>query len=114
MLKKDSKSETYWLDFGKNIGIAFQLKDDLLDAFGNSDTFGKKIGGDIIGNKKTFLYLKALQLSDADTKKTLQSFECITEGHHTTLTYHERSCSNQQEVGRTLSLLLTTSPHKKI
>ena len=68
------EEQKHLYEFGRNLGIAFQLKDDLLDAFGNSDTFGKKIGGDIIGNKKTFLYLKALQLSDADTKKTLQSF----------------------------------------
>tara|TARA_B100001758_G_C18397126_1_gene606680 strand:+ start:1101 stop:2066 length:966 start_codon:yes stop_codon:yes gene_type:complete len=68
------EEQKHLYEFGRNLGIAFQLKDDLLDAFGDSDTFGKKIGGDIIGNKKTFLYLKALQLADTDTKKTLQSF----------------------------------------
>ena len=45
-------------EFGRNIGIAFQLKDDLLDVFGNEQTFGKQLGGDIIANKKTCLYLK--------------------------------------------------------
>ena len=60
--------------FGINIGIAFQLKDDLLDAFGNSENFGKQIGGDILENKKTFLYLKALDLSDESTKAKLNSF----------------------------------------
>jgi len=49
--------------FGKNLGIAFQLQDDYLDAFGNPLTFGKQVGGDIIANKKTFLYLTALQKS---------------------------------------------------
>ena len=48
-------------EFGKNIGVAFQLKDDLLDTFGVPKKFGKKVGGDIIANKKTFLYLKTLQ-----------------------------------------------------
>lgn len=48
-------------EFGRNLGIAFQLKDDYLDAFGNPETFGKQIGGDIIENKKTYLYLKALE-----------------------------------------------------
>ncbi len=47
-------------EFGKNLGIAFQLQDDYLDAFGNPDSFGKQLGGDIISNKKTFLYLQAL------------------------------------------------------
>ncbi len=48
-------------EFGRNLGIAFQLKDDFLDAFGDPKTFGKQIGGDIIANKKTYLYLKALE-----------------------------------------------------
>ena len=43
-------------EFGVNLGIAFQLQDDLLDAFGDSKTFGKKVGGDIVENKKTILY----------------------------------------------------------
>ncbi len=47
--------------FGKNIGIAFQLQDDYLDAFGDPKTFGKQVGGDIIENKKTYLYLYALE-----------------------------------------------------
>lgn len=46
-------------EFGKNLGIAFQLQDDYLDVFGNPETFGKQVGGDIISNKKTFLYLMA-------------------------------------------------------
>ena len=58
-------------EFGRNLGIAFQLQDDYLDAFGDPKTFGKQVGGDIIENKKTFLYLKALQLADSKSKKTL-------------------------------------------
>ena len=57
--------------FGLNLGIAFQLQDDLLDVFADQNKFGKKIGGDIVSNKKTFLLLKALELSDPDTKKEL-------------------------------------------
>ncbi|MFD0796096.1 polyprenyl synthetase family protein [Maribacter chungangensis] len=48
-------------EFGRNLGIAFQLQDDYLDAFGDPESFGKQVGGDIIENKKTFLYLKALE-----------------------------------------------------
>ena len=61
-------------DFGKNLGIAFQLQDDYLDAFGNPETFGKQVGGDIIENKKTYLFLKALELSDSTKKNELLQF----------------------------------------
>ena len=59
-------------EFGVNIGIAFQLQDDLLDAFGDPKTFGKKVGGDIIENKKTILYHLARAHS---TGKDLTDFE---------------------------------------
>ena len=61
-------------EFGRNIGIAFQLKDDLLDVFGDEQTFGKQVGGDIIANKKTCLYLKALSLSEGEQKMELVNF----------------------------------------
>jgi geranylgeranyl diphosphate synthase type II len=58
-------------DFGLNLGLAFQLQDDYLDAFGNPETFGKQVGGDIIENKKTYLYLKALEFASADQAQEL-------------------------------------------
>jgi geranylgeranyl diphosphate synthase type II len=58
-------------DFGLNLGIAFQLQDDYLDAFGDPETFGKQVGGDIIENKKTYLYLKALEQSTQQEKEQL-------------------------------------------
>jgi geranylgeranyl diphosphate synthase type II len=58
-------------DFGLNLGLAFQLQDDYLDAFGDPETFGKQVGGDIIENKKTFLYLKALEFSIPEEKEKL-------------------------------------------
>ncbi len=58
--------------FGINLGIAFQLQDDLLDAFGNQAVFGKQTGGDIATNKKTVLYLKAIELADSDTAAQLK------------------------------------------
>ena len=58
-------------EFGRNLGIAFQLQDDYLDAFGDPKTFGKQVGGDIIENKKTFLYLKALETASTTHKKEL-------------------------------------------
>ena len=59
--------------FGKNLGIAFQLQDDYLDAFGNPLTFGKQVGGDIIANNKTFLHLTALQKSTPAEAQELSS-----------------------------------------
>jgi geranylgeranyl diphosphate synthase type II len=57
-------------DFGLNLGLAFQLQDDYLDTFGDPETFGKQVGGDIMVNKKTLLYLKCLEVSsEADRKK---------------------------------------------
>ena len=55
---EDDKSKMY--QFGRNLGIAFQLQDDYLDVFGSPETFGKQVGGDIISNKKTILYLMAM------------------------------------------------------
>lgn len=60
-------------NFGLNLGLAFQIQDDLLDALGNEEEFGKSIGGDIIAGKKTFLYLKALELAPETQKKELVS-----------------------------------------
>jgi geranylgeranyl diphosphate synthase type II len=57
--------------FGKNLGIAFQLQDDLLDTYGDPEVVGKKIGTDILDNKKTLLMIKALDRADPDQKKAL-------------------------------------------
>jgi geranylgeranyl diphosphate synthase type II len=62
-------------DFGRLLGIAFQLQDDYLDAFGDPETFGKQVGGDIIENKKTFLYLKAVEnATEIDKIKLIELF----------------------------------------
>ena len=58
-------------NFGENLGIAFQLQDDILDVYGNPKKFGKQVGGDIMANKKTFLHLKALSLAKADEANLL-------------------------------------------
>jgi len=59
-------------DFGKNLGIAFQIQDDYLDAFGDPEKFGKDVGGDIRQNKKTFLLLHALEVASPEQKERLQ------------------------------------------
>lgn len=63
--------------FGRDLGLAFQLQDDYLDAFGDPKTFGKQVGGDIMANKKTYLYLKALELADADVQRELSHLYSI-------------------------------------
>lgn len=58
-------------EFGKNLGLAFQLQDDILDVFGQPDKFGKQVGGDILSNKKTFLLLKAMEMARGELLTTL-------------------------------------------
>jgi geranylgeranyl diphosphate synthase, type II len=67
-----SKSDQeHMYQFAKNFGIAFQLQDDVLDTFGEAASVGKRIGGDILQNKKTYLYLKSLELASSSQKETL-------------------------------------------
>jgi geranylgeranyl diphosphate synthase type II len=59
--------------FGENVGVAFQLQDDILDVYGNPEKFGKQVGGDIISNKKTYLHLKTLALAQSDEIAVLKN-----------------------------------------
>jgi geranylgeranyl diphosphate synthase type II len=63
--------------FGINMGIGFQLMDDLLDVYADKEVFGKQVGGDIIANKKTFLLIKALELAQGEEKKELERWISI-------------------------------------
>jgi len=78
--------------FGLNLGIAFQLQDDYLDTFGNSRSFGKQVGGDIIENKKTLLFITALRLSDQRDKEKLLKLYAIK--HQ----YNEDKIDNVKEI----------------
>ena len=64
-------------EFGRNIGIAFQLQDDLLDLYGNPESFGKTIGQDILTNKKTFLLINAYERGNEKQKAALKSLLAI-------------------------------------
>ena len=68
-------------DFGINIGLAFQLKDDLLDVYGDEATFGKKIGGDILCNKKTYLLIHALELAKGNNASEIQKWLRISDNN---------------------------------
>ncbi len=74
----DKETQDLIYEYGRNLGIAFQLQDDYLDAFGNPETFGKQVGGDIIENKKTFLYLKARELASPQQLQDLDHLFSIS------------------------------------
>lgn len=64
-------NQQHLYEFGKNLGIAFQVQDDFLDAFGDPDKFGKQLGGDILANKKTFLMIHAMEVASDNQKEEL-------------------------------------------
>ena len=72
--KSSEKDANLLYEYGLNLGLAFQLQDDYLDTFGDPETFGKQVGGDIIENKKTYLYLKALEIADESDQQKLEFF----------------------------------------
>lgn len=61
-------------DFGLNLGIAFQIQDDILDVFGDATLFGKQVGGDILANKKTYLLIKALENANENQEEELNNW----------------------------------------
>ena len=67
------RNQNLLYDFGRKLGIAFQVQDDYLDAFGDPQKFGKQVGGDILANKKTFLLLHALETATASQQKELHN-----------------------------------------
>jgi geranylgeranyl diphosphate synthase type II len=70
----DAENAERLYNFGEHLGVAFQLQDDILDVYGDPEKFGKQVGGDIISNKKTYLLIKALELSDDQLTKELKSW----------------------------------------
>ncbi len=77
--RASSADQQHLYEFGRLIGIAFQLQDDHLDTFGDQATFGKQIGGDILNNKKTYLILRALEVAPTEDKTTLLHWLSTTE-----------------------------------
>ncbi|MEZ4905805.1 MAG: polyprenyl synthetase family protein [Spirosomataceae bacterium] len=67
-------------DAGVSMGLGFQLKDDLLDVYGDPEKFGKQVGGDIIANKKTFMLIEALTLATGETKEKLNHWLSLEQG----------------------------------
>ena len=98
--KTSQKNKEDIYEFGRNLGIAFQLQDDYLDAFGNPETFGKQVGGDILSNKKTFLFLTALQCGTEKEIKALKVF------------FQSKSESDTQKVQKVKTIFETTGASK--
>lgn len=71
-------------DAGVNMGLGFQLKDDLLDVYGDPEKFGKQVGGDIMANKKTFMLIEALLLAEGKTKEELNYWLSLEQGSYDT------------------------------
>jgi geranylgeranyl diphosphate synthase type II len=76
----DAKNQQTVYDFGINLGLAFQLQDDIFDCYGDVKVFGKMTGGDISDNKKTYLYLKALELASEEDKNILRQLFSMPKG----------------------------------
>ncbi|MEM7574670.1 MAG: polyprenyl synthetase family protein [Bacteroidota bacterium] len=70
----NAEAAAHLYEFGRLTGIAFQLQDDLLDTFGTTEQIGKSVGNDIVRNKKTFLYLKSLEVGSLEVKTELVDF----------------------------------------
>jgi geranylgeranyl diphosphate synthase type II len=72
-------NQQHLYEFGKNLGLAFQIQDDYLDAFGDPAKFGKQIGGDIVAGKKTFLLIKALETASETQRREIRELALADE-----------------------------------
>jgi geranylgeranyl diphosphate synthase type II len=74
LAQQSNQVSNQWYIIGELIGLGFQLKDDLLDVYGDPEKFGKQPGGDILANKKTYLLIRALELAEGETKMELSKW----------------------------------------
>jgi geranylgeranyl diphosphate synthase, type II len=99
----DDKDSDVLYEFGKNLGLAFQIQDDLLDTYGDVKVFGKIMGGDIITNKKTFLMVKAFELASGEQARllheqiSLKEFDPETKVKNVTEIYNQLNIKNISE-----------------
>ena len=98
----NSEESKPFYNFGIQLGMAFQLQDDFLDAFGNPETFGKQVGGDIIENKKTLLYLLALHLGNDKEVAELKTL------------FTSQPQNPQNKIVRVKEIFMATQADKKI
>lgn len=89
-------------EFGHHLGVAFQLQDDYLDAYGDPKSFGKQVGGDILANKKTILYLSALESDNEELRSELWDI------------YHKNRLNGQEKIERCLQLFEALGAKEKV
>ena len=99
-------------EFGRNIGIAFQLQDDILDTFGDPEKFGKRVGGDIVQNKKTFLVIKALEVGNEEKRAELNKLMNTTPQDEEQKIETVRSIFNELQVREKSEALMETYLNK--
>jgi geranylgeranyl diphosphate synthase, type II len=88
----DDKDADLLYEFGKNLGLAFQIQDDFLDVWGDTKVFGKTSGGDIVANKKTFPYVKALEKAESSQMRQLQTL------------FSDTDCDPEKKVRKVISI----------
>jgi len=99
----DEKDSELLYEYGRNLGLAFQIQDDLLDIYGDVKVFGKMMGGDIISNKKTFMLVKAMEIATPEQAKhlhdlfTLKEFDPETKVQKVTEIYNQLNMRNISE-----------------
>ena len=75
--EQEKEIRTLLYEFGKKLGIAFQVQDDYLDAFGDPEKFGKQVGGDIMSNKKTFLTDPCIGIAATSSTKRIEKTDAV-------------------------------------
>ncbi|WP_374951373.1 polyprenyl synthetase family protein [Mucilaginibacter sp.] len=96
----DQQDADLLCEFGEQLGIAFQLQDDILDVYGNPEKFGKQVGGDIISNKKTYLLIKALELVKNEQVIDLNKWLSTTTFNHSEKVTAVTQIYNQLDIRR--------------
>lgn len=112
--KADAKNQKAIYDFGINLGLAFQLQDDIFDCYGDVKVFGKMTGGDISDNKKTYLYLKALELASEDDRNILKQLFAMPKGRDENKIQTVLNIYDKYDVKNIVTELMTKYYHESL
>jgi geranylgeranyl diphosphate synthase type II len=96
----DDKNAELLYEYGRNLGLAFQIQDDILDVYGDMKVFGKTRGGDIITGKKTFLFVKAMEIASREQKNSLQDLYMSQSSDHELKVRNVTEIYNQLKIRR--------------
>ena len=112
--KADAKNQKAIYDFGINLGLAFQLQDDIFDCYGDVKVFGKMTGGDISDNKKTYLYLKALEIASEDDRNILKQLFAMPKGRDENKIQTVLNIYDKYDVKNIVTELMTKYYHESL